>query len=152
MAGKRTLAAATLAYVAAWFLPSLVIRGDGEVSGVVRGWTATWGALYPLLHPATVAHNKLQEALEAATAASNILFLTALVVALRWPHRLTRSFEWALFAAALLDAQWLIWAGEQRSDLRAGYYLWVVSFVLLAIALRLVRRQQLRPPDLGPAA
>ena len=151
MAGKRTLAFATLAYVAAWFLPSLVLR-DGEVSGVVRGWTATWAALYPLLHLEFLTHNKLREALEAATGASNILFLTALVVALRWPHRLTRWFEWAVFGAALLDAQWLIWAGDDRRDLRAGYYLWVVSFVLLAIALRLVRKQQLRPPDPGPAA
>jgi hypothetical protein len=45
--------------------------------------------------------------------------------------------------AALINTHWLLAGPEFRSCLRAGYYLWLISFVLLALALHWTQREGL---------
>ena len=49
---------------------------------------------------------------------------------------------WAAAAATLLNLHWPISMGEQSTLLESGYFIWVSSFALLALAAFLVVRPQ----------
>jgi len=53
---------------------------------------------------------------------------------------LKRALPWLLILAAILDAQWPIMMGSDYAELRAGYYLWCASFLVLAIGCFLTQR------------
>lgn len=50
-------------------------------------------------------------------------------------HSLGRASAWAAATAFIVNAHWYAFSGRDRSDLRIGYFLWWVSFLLLAIGL-----------------
>jgi hypothetical protein len=145
---KRILLAAVVTYLLAWPLPSLVVSIDsplGLSTEVVRGWQATRWALSPLWpggerieagFPLTL--------LILASGLSNLLFVAAAVMAWR-SHGVPRALAWAVWGAALVNMQWFVYARADVRELRIGYYLWMCSFVLLAIALGRLRRAT--PPD-----
>jgi hypothetical protein len=88
-----------------------------------------------------------------ASALANLVFIGALLLALRWPARITRGLEYATWIATLLAAHWLLFLRpESLHSLRIGYYLWLTSFVLLALGVHGVRRSQLRERATGPVA
>jgi hypothetical protein len=47
---------------------------------------------------------------------------------------------WVSLAAAGLNLHWPISMGEERAELEVGYYVWVASFLLLALAAHLRAR------------
>ena len=75
--------------------------------------------------------------LSVASAATNVVFaivaIAAVVGALDSRAR-ERLAVWILGAAALLNLHWPISMGDSASGLRAGYFIWVTSFVLLLLA------------------
>jgi hypothetical protein len=124
--------AASIAFVVSWFLP--VIKNGWTFPKGLPGWQAMRAVLDPLWD-----HDKLRDrpwfsALSIASGLTNLvmiaalarLHLTRLASANRWKH-------WVVLAAAI-NASWMgfDWRDD---DLRIGYYLWLLSFLLLAIAV-----------------
>jgi hypothetical protein len=60
------------------------------------------------------------------------------VVAIR-SRRLRRVSAWIAACAFIINAHWILWIDRPgRFDLRAGYFLWWASFLLLAIGFFLL--------------
>jgi hypothetical protein len=154
MPGKRILLAAVVAYLLAWLLPSLVVTIGGPfgpTTAVIRGWEATRWALSPLWPGDPSITPGWRTLLIAASGLTNLLLVVAVVFAARWPQRITRGLAAAFWAAALLNTLWFLSAGLDRGQLRIGYYLWVSSFVLMAVALGEIRRARPRGTTPAPA-
>ena len=123
---------ASSAFVVSWFLP--VIKNGWTIPEGLPGWQAMRAVLDPLWD-----HDKLRDrpwfsALSIASGLTNIvmiaalahLHLTRLSPANRWKH-------WVVLAAAI-NASWLGFDWRDN-DLRIGYYVWLLSFLLLAIVV-----------------
>jgi hypothetical protein len=76
--------------------------------------------------------------LSVGSAATNVVFVAAAIavwaglVATRARQRLA---VWVVGAAVLLNLHWPLSMGDSASGLRAGYYVWIASFVLLLLAV-----------------
>jgi hypothetical protein len=119
------LFAAIVANVAGWVLPAVYNEA---------GWRAFRAALSPLwpyegfrLDPG------LLLVLSVASALSNGLFV-ALALTLVLRERRARVVLWLAAAATLLNLHWPISMGDERRLLEAGFFVWVSSFALLALA------------------
>lgn len=150
---KHLLTAAIVAYLLAWPLPSLVISDPGPFAPythAVRGWEATRSALLPVWprQHASVTAGWFRQLLMVASALTNLLFVTAALVAGVRPQRVPRWLAGAVWIAALVNLHWLVGSKSDRDMFRLGYYLWVTSFVWLAIALGRIR--QMRPTEAPP--
>ena len=124
-ASRMALFAAIVTHVLGWLLPAVYHEA---------GWRAFRAALSPLwpyegfrLDPG------LLLVLSVASALSNVVFAAlAAVLVLREDRA-----RWVLFSAAaatLLNLHWPISMGDERRLLETGYFVWVCSFVLLALA------------------
>lgn len=118
------LAAAAIANLLGWVLP--VVQD-------YRGWQAFRVAFSPIwpfeqfrLEPG------LLWVLSVASALTNALFVALAVLLVLGRH--SRLVLWAATGATLLDLHWPISMGAQRAELESGYFVWVCSFVLLALA------------------
>jgi hypothetical protein len=123
---------AVIANALGWALP--VIDDDNRV---YRGFHAFRVALSPLwpyeeFHVPTGYFTWLS----IASALTNVLFVVLAVYL--WPRvaRATgsRLAVFSLGVAALLNLHWTITMQDSAADLAIGYYVWVVSFVLLLLA------------------
>lgn len=121
---RAVLGAAIVAHALGWWLP--VVRD-------YRGWQAFRVAFSPVwpfeqfrIQPG------LLLVLSVASALTNVAFvaLTAWLVAGRRPA----AVVYGALAAAALDLHWPISMGSQRSRLEIGYPVWILSFLLLALA------------------
>jgi hypothetical protein len=76
--------------------------------------------------------------LSVASALTNLVFAAVAITALAGAVE-TRSRQrlavFAVGAATLLNLHWPISMGDGAGDLRAGYYVWIASFVLLLLAV-----------------
>ena len=124
-ASRIALFAAIVAHVLGWLLPAVYNEA---------GWRAFRAALSPLwpyegfrLDPG------LLLVLSVASALSNVLFVAlALTLALREGR--ARAVLWLAAAATILNLHWPISMGDERRLLEAGFFVWVSSFALLALA------------------
>jgi hypothetical protein len=122
---RTALLAAIVANVLGWVLPAVY----GEA-----GWRAFRASLSPLwpyegfrLDPGLLLW------LSVASGLTNLLFaVLAAGLALR-PDR-ARWVLWSAAAATLLNLHWPFSMGGERRLLQAGYFVWVASFALLALA------------------
>ena len=124
-----SLAAAVVANVLGWVLP---------VIDDYRGWQAFRVAFSPVwpfeqfkLNPGWLM------VLSVASALTNVLFVVlaaALVAGVVGTAARARAVLWAAAGAALLDLHWPISMGDNRVELEPGYFIWVGSFALLALA------------------
>lgn len=135
-ASRVTLAAAVIANVLGWLLP--VARG-------YHGWHAFRIALSPLwpyeqfsIEPGLVL------VLSVASALTNVLFAALAAVLLLSGARYARPVLWAAALATLLDLHWPFTMGAERAALESGYFIWVCSFALLALAAFLALRSNRR--------
>ena len=132
-ASRAVLVAAIVANVLGWVLP--VARG-------YHGWQAFRIALSPLwpyeqfsIEPGLVL------VLSVASGLTNVLFAAlAAVLALPSP-RYARPVLRAAAGATLLNLHWPITMGAERAALESGYFVWVCSFALLALAAFLADRR-----------
>lgn len=136
MNGSRlTLLAALVANGLGWVLP--VVYDD-------RGWRAFRAALSPLWPYAGFRIEPgLLLVLSVASALTNLLFIVLAIVLVVREGR-ARTVLWAAAGATLLNLHWPISMGDERRLLEAGYFVWVCSFVLLALAAFLTLRTSRR--------
>lgn len=143
------------AYVLAWFLPSARVQVLGTTF-TVNGVIATREALSPIWPASTETSGPWWVlTLIVASALTNVVLILALVHAWRWtsPTRIAamtsgepRPFRWtirALGASAVVNLYWPVaWLAdfEPGDWLREGYFLWLASFIVLAVVLARVRR------------
>lgn len=85
--------------------------------------------------------------LSVASALTNLVFVVFAVYL--WP-RIARAMGsrlavFALGAAALLNLHWTITMEDSADDLAIGYYVWVLSFVLLLLAAHPALSPRSRP-------
>jgi hypothetical protein len=122
------ISAAWLVQGTAWFVPAFAST---------PGWGAFLFALTAFRpdFDKQVFGTRYQQVLSAVSVATNLIFVVGSVWALcRGSRSLRRRFAWAAAAAFLVNAHWyLLSTGEV--DLRIGYFLWWLSFLLLAIGL-----------------
>jgi hypothetical protein len=134
-AWRMALFAAIVANVLGWVLPAVYNEA---------GWRAFRAALSPLwpyegfkLDPGPLL------VLSVASALTNVLFAVLAVVLVLREER-ARWVLWLAAAATLLNLHWPFSMGEQRRLLEAGYFVWVASFALLALAAFLAFRAHRR--------
>lgn len=124
---------AVLLYAIAWLLP-VADGGSTLSSGVVPGWEALRVALSPLWrYDRFVAEGSLRASLAVASGVTNLLFVAAVWAMLqaRAAGRAVRWIAFPLLIAALVNATW-VWSSP--AELSWGYYCWLASFLLLALA------------------
>jgi hypothetical protein len=125
----RLLALAATVYVIAWFLP-VYEGGTTLANGGVPGWEALKVALGPL-GGIDAGDSVLVSFLAIASGFTNIVVLLGVPMLLARPPRNPRRLTVVLTVAAALNTFWIS-QFDSLTDLRAGYYLWVLSFALLA--------------------
>jgi hypothetical protein len=131
-ASRATLLAALVANVLGWVLPAYYEE---------RGWQAFFFALSPLWDYSSF-HGQSVPLLVfiVASALTNVLFVVlAAVLALRGARH-ARPSLWLAAGATLLNLYWPILLQADRARLESGYFVWVVSFALLALSAFLVLR------------
>jgi hypothetical protein len=123
-ASRAVLVAAVVANVLGWVLPA---------AADVRGYEAFGIALSPIW-----SFDEFDEepiwflVLMIGSALTNLLFVGLAVHLFR--GRASRPVLWATAAATLLDLHWVITMEADRRYLASGYFIWVCSFALLALA------------------
>jgi len=122
------LVAAACAFVLGWVLPVL---------DDYRGWQAFRVALSPVWpYESFRVQSWYSAALTVASGLTNAVFVVVFLDIVVWRRASTRVLGWVLIAATMLNLHWLARAGEDFVDLRVGYYVWLVSFPLLALGAR----------------
>lgn len=125
-ASRVALLAAIVANVLGWLMP---------VAQDYVGWQAFRVALSPLwpfegfrIQPG------LLLVLSVASALTNALFAVLAAMLIAEPLRRAKLVLWAAAGATLLNLHWPISMGNERDELEIGYFIWVCSFALLALA------------------
>ena len=133
---RIALLAAVAANVAGWLMP---------VVDDYLGWQAFRVALSPLwpfeqfrIEPGPLL------VLSVASALTNLLFVVLGALLAARPQRYAKVVLWAAAGATLLNLHWPISMGAQRAELDNGYFVWVCSFALLALAAFLARARARR--------
>jgi len=134
-ASRIVLCAAIAANALGWVLPAI----DPTAGDAYRGWSAFTVALSPLWDLEDFGTEPLWLLiLMVGSALTNFLFvgLTALLLLRGGAFKLVL---WAAAAATLLDLHWVFTLESDRRFLEPGYFIWVCSFALLALAAFLDR-------------
>lgn len=136
MKGRTLVLAGTVMYLVAWFVP-VEAHLDTLANGVLPGWQAFLVAVWPFGNGWS--DPWYFRALYFASALSNVILIGAVALDLIARRRPARWFRWVLIALALLNTHWFL-LFEDRRDLRIGYYLWAISFFVIAAGVVLEAR------------
>ena len=124
-------------HVAAWFLP---VIGEGTTfPDGLPGWQALRFALCAVwpYRDASFEHwyNAVLATISAAT--TPLFILGSAWVVWFGSRRVRRVSAWIAASAFVINAQWCVFVflGPDRKDLKIGYFLWWLSFLLLAWGL-----------------
>ena len=135
---QSAVAFAWLVHIISWFLPVVKLGGQhSELYGPIRGWFAFRVALSPVW-PYEDFHmdHWYNSVLSVASAVTTILFIVVSPwVVWRGSRGVRKAFAWVSSAAFILNSHWYILFGSDRKQLSVGYFLWWLSFILLAIGL-----------------
>ena len=116
-------------YAAAWALP--VMKCGTTLPNGLPGAEALTVALSPIWEHHTT-HPPL-ESVGVLSGLSNLAFLGGL--GLLWSReRVAQLVQWTLVGAAALNSYWYVCEVFSRDEYRVGYFTWVGSFVVLALA------------------
>jgi hypothetical protein len=125
MGARVTLVAAVVAHVLGWSLPAVYNE---------RGWRAFRAALSPLWpYEGVRVEPGILLGLSVASALTNVLFVVLAAVLVLHAGR-AKAVLWAAAGATLLNLHWPFSMGDERRLLESGYFVWVSSFALLALA------------------
>lgn len=140
-AATRILSLGLAVYTAAWFM-KVVDGGKTLADGMLPGWEALRVALSPIWpYDDIQSDGWLGDVLSVASGLTNLLVLAfPLWLHLARHHRVAWAVGPFILAAAV-DAQWMY---PDAEGLRWGYYMWLGSFIILAIGL--ARAARTLPP------
>lgn len=125
-AARVTLLAAVIANVLGWLLPAFSDE---------RGWAAFVFALSPLWDYRHFQNEGLGLlAFIVLSALTNVLFVVLAAALALGASRRAKAVLYAAAAATLLNLYWQILLEDDRGRLQSGYFVWVMSFALLALA------------------
>ena len=136
--------AAWILHAAAWFLPSVKPQDFAPVPG----WKATRLAACAIWPCGSVQFQTVHHAVLATISVATTLFfvLWSPWVVLRGSQSLRRWSAGVAATAFVFNLHWIVIFGPQRSQLAVGYFVWLLSFLLLAVGLfvssRIVLRQR----------
>jgi len=129
------ISCAWLLHAAAWLLP--VVKGGAKLPERLPGWEAfryASSAVWPI--EGENFDTWYYAVLATVSSVTTLLFIFGSPWAvLRGSLSLWRATAWAAATAFVVNAHWYVLYGSDRSDLRIGYFLWWLSFVLLALGL-----------------
>ena len=130
--GTSLVVIGAFAWLIAWFVPAASLEGSSHPDSLLKGGpdARPLSGFYAFacaasLLPKSLEQGDLATAVLGATCATNLVMLAALMLHRVVPWR--RALGFALFACALLNSTWLF-LGDDLC--RAGYYVWLASFVL----------------------
>ena len=132
---------ACIVYSAAWFLP--VIKDGVTLPQGLPGWQAFRVAACAVWPYDEFRFDHWYEVvLSTISAMTTLLFIPAFLLSLvRGFHPLRRVLGWGAASAFVINAHWYVLVGSDRKDLRIGYFLWWLSFLLLALGFFQLSRQ-----------
>jgi len=122
--------------VAAWFLP--IVKEGATLPDGLPGWQAFRVATCAVWPCADISIDKWYKAvLFTISAVTTVLFIPVSLWAVSSGLRaLRRAFAWVATSAFIVNAHWyVLYGGSARQDLRIGYFLWWLSFLLVALGL-----------------
>ena len=121
-------------HLASWFLP--VLKAS-DIHPLVPGWKAFRLAACGVWPCEGIQFQTLHHAVLATISVIMTLFfvLCAPWAVLRGSQSLRRLSAWVATIAFVFNAHWIVMFGSQRSLLTIGYFLWWLSFLLLALGL-----------------
>jgi len=132
--------AAWALHVTSWFLP--VVKAN-DVHPVLPGWKAfryaacaVWpceGIQFQTLHHAVLA---------TISVLTTLFFVVCSLWVLSGRKSLRRPLAWATATAFVFNTHWIVIFGSDRSALTIGYFLWLSSFIFLALGLFLSRDEE----------
>lgn len=122
-------------YTASWFI-QVVKDGTTLSQGGLPGWEAFRTALFL----EGVSASPATKVWMVSSALTNFIMIASLVILRTKSDGLKRALPWLFVLAAILNMWWIGTFGSDRGDLRAGYYLWCVSFFVVAIGCFLNQR------------
>ena len=135
-APRATLLAAVVANILGWVLPAFSDE---------RGFKAFVFALSPLWDYRNFqSQSPVLLAFIVLSALTNVLFAALAAVLALGAARRVKAVLWAAAAATLLNLYWPVLLEADRGRLEAGYFIWVSSFALLALAAFLTLRSEPR--------
>ena len=130
------ISGAWLLHAAAWFLPAVRGIQGGEIDTTVPGWAAFLIASCAVRPCDSSFDTWYGAVLAAVSVVTTVLFIFGSPwVVWRGSRSLRRASAWVTAAAFVTNAHWYVLWGPTRSDLGVGYYLWWLSFAVLAIGL-----------------
>jgi hypothetical protein len=149
------ISVAWLLNIAAWFLPAVTGLGGGKIGPSISGvedFLMAASAGLPGDFPGT----GYERVLAILSVLTTLFFIVGSPwVVLRKTHSLRRVSAWVAAVAFLFNAHWYIRFRPDAwiSDLGVGYFLWWLSFAVLAIGLfDLAGRKNAAESTLGQAA
>lgn len=124
---------AVVANVLGWLLP--VIEDEHRVYRGVHAFRVALSPLWPYEQFRMPAGYMMW--LSVASALTNVVFIA--MAAYLWPYvaraAASKVGVYVLGAAALLNLHWTVTMRDNAADLATGYYVWVMSFVLLLLSV-----------------
>jgi hypothetical protein len=125
-------------FALAWFLP-VIENGKRLSDGVLPGWEAFAVALdvHGELHGDD--WGPVSAAIARLSAITNFLMFGSMVFLARRRGQAAAWLAWSFTAAMVINLWWA--SGADRQDLLWGYWLWMGSFALVAIALFVTRQK-----------
>ena len=136
--------AAWILHVASWFLPTV----KPHDFAAVPGWQAFRFAACAIWTCGETEFQTVHHAVLATVSMTTTLLfvLCSPWVVLRGSQSLRQWSAWVAAAAFVFNMHWIVTFGPQRSELAVGYFVWLLSFLLLAVGLfvssRIVLRQR----------
>ena len=132
---------AWVVHVLGWLLP--VVKDGVALPKGVPGWEA-FRVGFSDVWPYYQVHSETwySALLSIVSALSSLVFLLSLWVVLQPSERALRLLSWLAVVGFVVNA---VWAFPSDLELRAGYFLWWLSFLLLAVGANMVRRLGIEP-------
>ena len=122
-------------YTASWFFQ--VLKDGATLSqGTLPGWEAFHTALFL----EGVSASPVTKVWMVSSALTNFIMMASLVTLRTRSDAFKHALPWLMVLAGILNTWWFVTIGNDRADLRAGYYLWCVSFFVVAIGCFLNQR------------
>jgi len=135
---QLVIGCAWLIHATSWFLPVVKLGGNhSALYGPVRGWIAFRMALLAVW-PYEGVHSDAwyYAVLSTVSAATTLMFIVGSPwVVTRGSQTVQNASAWIAATAFLVNSHWYALSGSDRTDLNIGYFLWWLSFALLAIGL-----------------